>query len=114
MPGFDELSAELLSLREDHAQADAEWLQAVGEVKRLDANIAALERLVAADDAELTGLRQERLDARAGVTVAAERKQSAWRGERELLEAFAEVADPRDGAARLDAAVPMLLLPLRL
>ncbi|WP_405535212.1 hypothetical protein OG787_12235 [Streptomyces sp. NBC_00075] len=112
MSEVEQVRAALAAARAQQEEAAARRVRAAGELRRAQEAITAAER---GGDREAAAAAAERgEDARRLLTEASDAVRRARESVRAAQELSQPVTDPRDLIARLSAAVPALLFPMRL
>lgn len=118
MASFEELSGKLQQNGAERNTAEARSSSEADRARRLGAEADRLARVLKPDDGagaqRLQSLRAQAEEARASALEQRKRVADLAVDHAGLLEEIAKHTDPRETISRLDDAVPLLMMPLRL
>ena len=118
MADFEQTRQQLRAARGARDQAADAASAAQEQLKSLDAQIAALKRVLTSGNAQqaaqMSQLQQQRTKAQAALTQQLNAQAAAVVSEGKLVQTFADLTDPRKAIAQFDDATPILMMPVRL
>jgi hypothetical protein len=117
MPEFTDLRAQLRDAREQLSGIARQIAALLERLKQIDVLITRLNRVASAGneayDAQRDELERDRREAVAALERLRRNRVEAIAAEAELAGQFGRFTDPRDGIARLDDGIPILMMPVR-
>ena len=118
MADFEQTRQQLRAARGARDQAADAASAAQEQLKSLDAQIAALNRVLTSGNAQqaaqMAQLQQQRTKAQSALTQQLSAQAAAIVSEGKLVQTFADLTDPRKVIAQFDDATPILMMPVRL
>lgn len=118
MADFSEVREQLRRSREQKEQARLALFAAQERSKKIEAQLAGLQRHFDARNPAHTARRKQLLEQRAGAERDVEKNRAVFARfqglEREHFKAFVPLSDPRKSVSLLSDSLPFLLLPVRL